>query len=76
MYQVVRVWEHESGATFRNLRAFNDKNEAHNHKTKLQGLFPGYLFWVTGPVVDHYCTDECLPSKGAGAVQVAAAKEV
>ena len=46
MFRVVRVWEDEDGATFRNLRSFTDKAEARDHKIKLQERFPRYLFWV------------------------------
>ena len=45
-YRVVRVWESDSEATFRNLRTFEDKAEAHKHRVKLQERFPRYLFWV------------------------------
>lgn len=46
MFRVVRVWEDEDGATFRNLRSFTDKAEAKKHMAKLRERFPRYLFWV------------------------------
>jgi hypothetical protein len=46
MYEVVRVWEDDDGATFRRCRTFKSKDQARRHSAKLQDRFPRYLFWV------------------------------